>query len=205
MVINLLMLATVRNSVRRQPYSLALRYSNPTRFQTRRQHFSTSHFHPTIRDFARTLAHTQPCVSMSADDVNILSEPAQFYDLLLVGTFFYHGGMSFSKMSCSGHDQSCPEANIYLLPLYWFRRGRLGLFLVRRAIPNRCNACLTSRSMLFTLPCLTIQRFMFTLSSISIGQHVRDLPQHLMPLCKSYETFRIASIFHCSGVRNLEE
>jgi hypothetical protein len=47
---------------------------------------STSHFDPTIRDFARTLIQKQPCVAMSADDVNILSEPTGFHERLLVST-----------------------------------------------------------------------------------------------------------------------
>jgi hypothetical protein len=80
------MLAVVRNSVRRRSsltHAYLVHYSRPR--SSRR--FSTSSLDPSIRDFARTLIQKQPCVAMSADDVNILAEPREFHQLLLVGVF----------------------------------------------------------------------------------------------------------------------
>jgi|ERR1700722_5459994 len=79
-----LMLAAVRTCVRRRSsltHAYLSHYSKPRSFRQ----FSTSHLDPSIRDFARTIVQTQPCVAMSADDVHILSEPREFHQLLLVG------------------------------------------------------------------------------------------------------------------------
>jgi CDP-diacylglycerol--glycerol-3-phosphate 3-phosphatidyltransferase len=78
-----LMLAAVRTCVRRRSnltHAYLSHYSKPRSFRQ----FSTSHLDPSIRDFARSIVQTQPCVAMSADDVHILSEPTEFHRLLLV-------------------------------------------------------------------------------------------------------------------------
>jgi hypothetical protein len=114
-----LMLA-VRNSVRRQSYTAYLvRYSRPQQRSVRR--FSTSNLDPTIREFARTLVQKQPCVAMSSDDVNVLSEPKEFYQLLLVGVLELFVGIK--SHSGLGHGSSCTKANLSVFVVHWFGRG----------------------------------------------------------------------------------
>ena len=49
--------------------------------------FSTSALHPSIQRFTHELANQQPCYTMPASSVSILTEPRQFYKELLVSYF----------------------------------------------------------------------------------------------------------------------
>ncbi|KAF9001583.1 hypothetical protein BDQ17DRAFT_1358464 [Cyathus striatus] len=50
---------------------------------SRRYHLNTLYFDPSIRDFTVELARKQPAFSIAPECIRILSEPPQFYDLLL--------------------------------------------------------------------------------------------------------------------------
>lgn len=58
---------------------LTANHSSPSRTV-----FTTAHLHPSIRQLATELAHTQPCFSVSARNVRILFQPVDFYSTLLV-------------------------------------------------------------------------------------------------------------------------
>ena len=49
---------------------------------------STVRLDPAMRGFAAALTERQPCFSMSSKDIHVLSEPIQFYQLLLVSGFY---------------------------------------------------------------------------------------------------------------------
>ena len=51
--------------------------------------FSTSTLPPSIQRFTHELANQQPCFAMSASGVSILTEPRQFYQILLVSRLIY--------------------------------------------------------------------------------------------------------------------
>jgi CDP-diacylglycerol---glycerol-3-phosphate 3-phosphatidyltransferase len=76
------MLATVRSNVQRS----CLRRATFGRLSTiaYRRTVSTSQLDPCLQSFASALAEKQPCFSVPSRDVDILSEPQQFYVALLV-------------------------------------------------------------------------------------------------------------------------
>jgi hypothetical protein len=74
------MLGISRRWLAFQPSSTLLR---PTH-ATNRRHLSNLAQHPSIQNFASSLAQTQPYFSLSSEKIHILSNPAEFYTKLIV-------------------------------------------------------------------------------------------------------------------------
>ena len=98
-------------------------------FRTQTRRFSTVNLDPVVRDFTRVLVQKQPCIAMSSDDVQVLTEPRQFYELILVCSVIALRTSSFSRCLFPGHGAARTATDIHLLLVHWRKRKRTGVLL----------------------------------------------------------------------------
>ncbi len=82
---------------------------------------STAVFDAAIHNFGADLRQKQPAFSVPANGIQILSQPSEFYALILVRTCIEAFLFEDRRLPILGHDSTCSKSNISLLALHRLR------------------------------------------------------------------------------------